>query len=942
MSRTTRWVAFSLIFGLLPLALLEFGLERGWQRQEAGAAAQAGRRAQKALERFLQLTRDETFFQSLLRRIARRLEATATPAHAARLLDRWRRRHPGLFDFYVTDRAGNLLPKLSSPVPSRFVLKRLVEELSNRGEVTLPPGQRKALEAFLGEAARVERVKNDARAGRLSEVGIGGRRTWFFARRAGPFWFLAHLHRGAVGPDFPVQTALAALNRRQAEGVFGTHRVGGPARTPGCSPAEGGLVGRALARFETSTREVFVGEGPVVAVLMAGPAERRWLLLRRAADRLPTRWVARGRVTTGVLFLLFAVTAFPFMVPARPRWLSIRLKMVGLVGIALFLPLVALVITGLDHLAATEESLERQALADLENSVRGFDRKFPLLERSYVRLLRPLLAGARRAGKADLDMARLEADLERLGTRMPLRRPTVIRHDGALLSTRDRDKILYQLGLRVLERYNTSRGFPSDAGLAGKMKLDALFASDEDLNKTIQGLTQRVGRFTHLHMGSTNRFLYLEMLHDARGAATHLFFFNWQPKELVREYCRRTILAHQRDLNRTRLFAVRAEAASWDVPPGASRLPWMRGVIERLHLRNAMVTDRVFWNGQWFLAVGMPCSVLDEYAYVQVQSREEIVRTVARARGNLGVLAALGLFLALVAGSALGQQFLAPIRALMRGVAAIEAREFKYRVALTQPDELGQLSAAFDGMLEGLDELSVARTIQENLLPAAPLQAGPWRVAGRSQAATELGGDYFDFFALPDGRLVVLLGDVAGHGAPASLLMAMAKAAVALETGRDPAPARVMEALNGLLYRHARRRLTTFFFSLIDPREGTVRYLNAGHCPPLLVQASGERRELGHGALPLGARRTLAHPEEQAVIGPGDRLYLFTDGLAEFHDAAGQPFGYPRLHDLLATQPWEDPSQVLAALATHRASLAQEDDMTLLIVVREREGAARH
>ncbi|NLI75274.1 MAG: SpoIIE family protein phosphatase [Candidatus Riflebacteria bacterium] len=939
MSRTTRWIAFSLVFGLLPLALLEFGLERSWQRQEAGAAAQAGRRAQKALERLLQLTGDQAFFRALLQRTARRLAAAHTPVQAARHLDDQRRRHPGLFDFYVTDAAGNLLPRLSSPVPSRFVIKRLVEELSNWGEVTLPPGQRKALETFLGEAARVERVKNDARAGRLSEVGIGGRRTWFFARRAGPYWFLAHLHRGAVGPDFPVRTALAALNRRQGEGVFGTHRVGEPARTPGCSPAEGRLVERALARFETSTREVFLGEGTVVAVLMAGPADRLWLLLRRAADRLPTRWVARGRVATGVLFLLFAVTAFPFMVPARPRWLSIRLKMVGLVGIALFLPLVALVITGLDHLAAIGESLERQALADLENSVRGFDRKFPLLERSYVRLLRPLLAGALRAG--DLDMTRLEADLERLRVRLPLRRPTVIRHDGALLSIRDRDKILYQLGLRVLERYNASRGFADEAGLAGKLKLDALFASDEDLNKTIQGLTQRVGQFTHLHMGNTNRFLYLEMLHDSRGAATHLFFFNWQPKELVREYCRRTILAHQRDLNRTRLFAVREEGGAWDVPPGASRLPWMRGFIERLHLRNSMITDRIFWNGEWFLAVGLPSSVLDEYAFVQVQSREEIVRTVARVRGNLVVLAALSLFLALVAGSALGQQFLAPIRALMRGVAAIEAREFKHRVALTQPDELGQLSAAFDGMLEGLDELSVARTIQENLLPAAPLQAGPWRVTGRSQAATELGGDYFDFFELPDGRLVVLLGDVAGHGAPASLLMAMAKAAVALETGRDPSPARVMEALNGLLHRHARRRLTTFFFSLIDPRDGTIRYLNAGHCPPLLVQASGERRELGHGALPLGARRTLAHTEEQAVIGPGDRLFLFTDGLAEFHDGAGQPFGYQRLHDLLAARPWDDPAPVLAALAAHRASLAQEDDMTLLIVVRETEGPAR-
>jgi phosphoserine phosphatase RsbU/P len=240
------------------------------------------------------------------------------------------------------------------------------------------------------------------------------------------------------------------------------------------------------------------------------------------------------------------------------------------------------------------------------------------------------------------------------------------------------------------------------------------------------------------------------------------------------------------------------------------------------------------------------------------------------------------------------------------------------------------------------DELEVARELQADLLPhAAPALAG-WRFAHSYRTANEVGGDYYDFTALPDGRLALAVGDASGHGMAAGLVMAIGNATLKTALDLDPAPAPVAAVLNRTLCRTGTlRTFLSFFYALLDPATGRLEYFGAGHPFPLLLRRDGRIEELGAGGLPLGVREPLAPPTAEATLAPGDLLVLFTDGLVEATDPAEQAFGFERLSSLVyhGGSPQTLHDRVLAAFDAHVAGEPLRDDVTLVVVGREPGGA---
>ncbi|TNF76704.1 MAG: hypothetical protein EP299_05165 [Acidobacteria bacterium] len=173
------------------------------------------------------------------------------------------------------------------------------------------------------------------------------------------------------------------------------------------------------------------------------------------------------------------------------------------------------------------------------------------------------------------------------------------------------------------------------------------------------------------------------------------------------------------------------------------------------------------------------------------------------------------------------------------------------------------------------DELEVARKLQSDLLPESSPVMEPYRFAHSYRTANEVGGDYYDFQRLPDGRLALLIGDASGHGIAAGLLMAIANATLKTALDLDPEPRAVATLLNGALYRTGdRRAFMTLFYGLLEPDTGHLQYICAGHPFPLLRRAGGEIEELGEGTLPLGLRRTVEVSTKSVTIEPGDLLVL--------------------------------------------------------------------
>ena len=236
------------------------------------------------------------------------------------------------------------------------------------------------------------------------------------------------------------------------------------------------------------------------------------------------------------------------------------------------------------------------------------------------------------------------------------------------------------------------------------------------------------------------------------------------------------------------------------------------------------------------------------------------------------------------------------------------------------------------------DELEVARQLQRELMPqSAPKLAG-YGFAHSYRTANEVGGDYYDFQPLPDGRLALAIGDASGHGIAAGLLMAIANATLKTALDVDPEPSKVADLMNKALFRTGdRRSFMTLFYSVLEPLSGRLDYVCAGHPFPLLRGADGAIRELGRGALPLGMKESLDLEVQTVSLEEGDLLALFSDGLPEA--IAGrdeEAFGFERLKDLLAPGGTAAAlhNRILDAFDRHMGDDTLTDDLTLVVLAR--------
>ncbi len=197
-------------------------------------------------------------------------------------------------------------------------------------------------------------------------------------------------------------------------------------------------------------------------------------------------------------------------------------------------------------------------------------------------------------------------------------------------------------------------------------------------------------------------------------------------------------------------------------------------------------------------------------------------------------------------------------------------------------------------------ELDQAAEIQRQFLPAQAPSVPGFDLAGYNAPCYGVGGDYYDFVAYPDGSVLLALGDVAGKGMSAALLMVNLQARVQMLAEHPATPAEMVGALNRALHTVCpSNRFVTFFVALMSAENGLVSFCNAGHNPPFLIRAGGEWEALDAGGPVLGILPKMVFRGETAVLGPGDSLVVYSDGVTEATNPAGEEFGEERLQQIL-------------------------------------------
>jgi sigma-B regulation protein RsbU (phosphoserine phosphatase) len=333
-----------------------------------------------------------------------------------------------------------------------------------------------------------------------------------------------------------------------------------------------------------------------------------------------------------------------------------------------------------------------------------------------------------------------------------------------------------------------------------------------------------------------------------------------------------------------------------------------------------------------------------------------------------GLMFLLAEIASLIVGISITRSITGAVHDLYEGTLRVRTGEFTHRIPAHGSDQLAELGTSFNEMTGNLErlvqvekdrqriqsDLEIAREVQNQLYPSGVPEVPGLRVKAARSPARVVSGDYYDFQRLAGGELAVAMGDVAGKGISAALLMATIQSSIRMEmrafleasaAAPGASSARIgistssmVSQLNKHLYEFtAAEKYATFFFAVYEPATSTLTYTNAGHLPPMLVR-NGRCSRLEVNGTVVGAFPFCTYEESRLHLEPGDLLVLFTDGITEPENEYGEMYGEDRLADLVCRNSQQDEDRIIEEISKSvrqwTGSDELQDDMTLMLIRR--------
>lgn len=342
--------------------------------------------------------------------------------------------------------------------------------------------------------------------------------------------------------------------------------------------------------------------------------------------------------------------------------------------------------------------------------------------------------------------------------------------------------------------------------------------------------------------------------------------------------------------------------------------------------------------------IGEARLVLSKTKVVEAKNRLMITMLV-------GTAAAVGA--AIVTSLILASVVTRPVRQLVRDMAIVSGGNLDHRTLVRSRDEIGLLSRTFNDMTKGLAaaqaavverqvlarDLSIAREIQQKLLPEKLPSIPGYDISAFYKSAKDIGGDYYDFIPIDRHHIGMIVADVSGKGIPGSMVMTMTRMIVRFEAQRNPSPADTLKKVNRILSREIRRGMfVTAFYLILDVSQRTITFSSAGHNPMIFVRnETGKQWILNPGGIALGFDKgevfNSTIEEEKLRLRKGDRIVLYTDGVVEAMNARKEQFGEKRFYNLAGKKSRQSSDifvkDVVDELERHRGNADQHDDITI-------------
>ncbi|HOY65574.1 MAG TPA: SpoIIE family protein phosphatase [Candidatus Ozemobacteraceae bacterium] len=937
-----RWAATCLVFFALPLLLVVYGLGIRWETLEKDSIEESYRLLDEVLLTFRKRESTPDLLNALLFRL-HEIADTATDRTAVlrRGIASLKRRFPGTLRFTVTDGKGEIIGELTDGTPPRGLVRRLYEAVS-----TTPPREKglneqetmrkrmsdmwSMFQNFIGREAQLSRM--DLYQQDLFEVSYLEEGRWFGYATTERGGFFVHANHTPDWPLLAIRDLQSRFMKSRAARLgieVGLYDLNS---TASASPA----LALALGEYQQSTREHHLIGERLFTIMPFTATSRLWASRPRsvAIDYGNARL---GLVTLVTLIFTVGVLISYFVMVRGLRFsFPIRWRLVVLFGFASGIPLAVVVFAGWDYLNQKYKTRIRQTHDETERALRAFDARFPQM-RGMMEITSARLA---ERCNSDRGFERVRKVMHVFSRQYFTNNMVLYDSSGDIVidlnaggsgeqSLKAR-KMMGLVGAQVIANLNKEK-------YSGKLDAASIIIETVSQGENLPAhLTREIGRVLNLSMAGNETWMLMLPIRSSSGRVTHVLLAYWRKFDLELVYLSKYLIPSQRALPGFRLYGwnARGKNTPLDFPLAGKLEP----LLANLKLRQATTISEVTRHDATWLATGIKPRELANHLLVGLMPKAPIDEEMRLLERRLQLFTGMILVMSVFLGINLSQRFLTPIGALATGVDAIRQRRFEHRVPDAGQDELGDLARTFNGVMEGLADLEVARIVQESLFPSNEVKAGEYAIYGESHTMTALGGDYFDLQQLADGRVLVLVGDVSGHGVPAALVMAMAKALVERESEQTTAPEIILEVIHRVFYRTLKRkRMMTCFLGILDPAAHRLQYANAGHNYPVKFRTGEQPLFLELNGMPLGSmKKNVIKPAETDLV-PGDRIVFYTDGIVEAK-IGGEEVGYQRMSEEVARLLCDDARQSCERIFAWHRSLTgttdQQDDITLLVLTR--------
>ncbi len=649
-----------------------------------------------------------------------------------------------------------------------------------------------------------------------------------------------------------------------------------------------------------------------------------------------------------LLFLTFLILT-PLMMGVTRLYPGLRVRIACLFLLGAGIPLALLIFTGLadrsDQEKVLVDSWQKRSLEELSLIDEGMIGDFRQIERRFKNHI------TKTSGLPEPEFSKQLAATSQLFDLKNIYQILLVRPDSAVSYSSENPS-----GKKSGERDSMM--------IYGQMLLEIINATyDETSRKTSTDLSSVInnmggwlaralilgsGRVGVMNLLGSVMPTYADFFVDADNRARAMVFAFMPQSAMQRNYLFKTSKRREADMSplQSRFAALPVSSSPfWPAFPRRStaREPELKKLADQVLKSGVPAHVVAEVRSKKYLLTAMRGSNLDGYILVMAQPYEVVARKINVLQRNLQILAALVIFLALFSARVTSSLLLQPLSRLREALASMAEGNFRLQFAGATVSEFDAMLGSLNRSMNNMQELQVARSVQETLWPEENLSGADWHLFGRCDTATELGGDHYDWLKLPDGRILLVIGDATGHGIAPAMVQASIKVWLAMNAGTARSAVGLLSEISRLHFSYGAKRLyMTCWLGFFDPATGHLEYASAGHPYPVIVRSDGRTEILKLAGMPLGIRQKATVSGDSRILEQGSSLILYTDGIIETTDSNNQMLGFDGFAAIcagIAGMPAKAAVEKILARAADWGP--KNDDQSVIVLCRQPEAGEK-